>query len=297
MKIACGFFTVFLLFSCTREIPFNVNIDTKIVVNSIYSTDSVIKLRISTSGAITEPYNGSYIPFKVLVYENDQLKFDSFVSSRIVNTSIRPVESNKYKIEVATAGYNSVQATDSVPSKVRITNADFVFPIAVDEYGDYLGEAQVTFTDPGEDKNYYELLFFFKDRHFWTNFNDYPITDKVLLNEGNLDYYPSSIFFSDELINGQTYTMKIRGMVGATINSDGIKPTGELYAELRSVSKNYYLYRKYLTRHLFSKQQQDKDFYDYLYNSEPVDMYSNIENGYGIFAGYQSYVKQLRLKN
>jgi len=283
--------------SCTKEVPFDVNIDSKIVVNSIYSTDSVIKLRISTSCTITDSYNSNPLTFKVSVYENDQLKFNSLVNSGAINTNIWPNVSSKYKIEVETDGYNSVYTSDSVPSRISITKAELIFPIAVDEYGDYLGEAQVTFTDPVEYKNYYELLIRSKDMASWTSFVDYPVTDPVMLNEGDLDYYPSSIFFSDELINGQTYTIKIRDYVGATINSDGIKPTGVYYAELRSVSKNYYLYRKYLTRHLYNQQQQDKDFYEYLYNGEPVDMYSNIENGYGIFAGYQSSVSQLILKD
>ncbi len=284
-------------FSCTKQVSFDVNIDSKIVVNSIYSTDSVIKIWLSTSGTITEPYNTNPLTFQVLVYENDQLKFESLAISKNINTGIIPNVSAKYSIEVKSDGYNSVYTTDSVPSTVGITNAEYIFPIAVNEYGDHIGEAQVTFTDPAGEQNYYELVFHDDNYQYITNFIEYTITDPVILNESDLDYYPSSILFSDELINGLTYTMKVKISGGFTINSEGVKPLCYLYAELRSVSKNYYLYLKYLTRHLYSQQQQDKDFYEYLYNCEPVDMYSNIENGYGIFAGYQSSVHQLILKD
>ncbi|PKP08113.1 MAG: hypothetical protein CVU09_17410 [Bacteroidetes bacterium HGW-Bacteroidetes-4] len=278
-------------------LTFDVNIDSKIVVNSIYSDDSVINIWLSTSGIITEPYNSNPTVFLVSVYENDELRYTSQANSGKLNTHIRPNVSSKYKIEVSSNSFSSVSTTDSVPSIVGITNAEFVFPIAVDEFGDYLGEAQVTFSDPVECKNYYELLINVGVNNYFTGFMDYPITDPIILNEGDLDYYPSSIFFSDELINGQSYTLKIKVAVGVVINSEGIKPSSELYAELRSVSKNYYLYRKYLTRHLYNQQMNNKDFYDYLYNGEPVDMYSNIINGYGIFAGYQSSMSKLNLKN
>jgi len=103
------------------------------------------------------------------------------------------------------------------------------------------------------------------------------ITDPVLLNEGDIPYLPTTYFFSDELFNGQKYTLQINRDLGYGIPQKII---------LRSVSRNYYLYRKYWTRHYYNQTTDESGLRGIIYKGEAQPMYNNIENGYGIFAGY-----------
>jgi len=40
-----------------------------------------------------------------------------------------------------------------------------------------------------------------------------------------------------------------------------------------------------ITRHAYNQQFQN-EFLDFIFKGEPQNMFTNIENGYGIFAGY-----------
>ena len=98
--------------------------------------------------------------------------------------------------------------------------------------------------------------------------------------------------FSNELIEGNTYTMIINYTTGSASRSNNEGWVTNLFpvrVELRTVCFNYYK---------FIKQQ-------YLYehsNSEPIfsvgatstfNLHSNVENGYGIFAGYSSVKSEI----
>ncbi len=54
---------------------------------------------------------------------------------------------------------------------------------------------------------------------------------------------------------------------------------GKVFAELRTVSEEYYLFHTSVTR---SQGQEDGPF------TEPVTIFNNVTNGHGIFAGYNA---------
>jgi len=86
--------------------------------------------------------------------------------------------------------------------------------------------------------------------------------------------------FSDDFFNGQNYQLKITIMDwDATLDKEYI-------IELLSLNKAGYLYRRSVEDYRNSKGDPF---------SEPVLIYSNIENGFGIFAGYavDTYSHQL----
>jgi len=61
--------------------------------------------------------------------------------------------------------------------------------------------------------------------------------------------------------------------------------------EFRNISRVYYQYLKKMNRHLATigvdlDIQDENEFIDFLYMGEPVNMYTNVTNGYGIFAGF-----------
>ncbi len=267
--------------SCSKEIEMEFKNESLQVVNCIYSPKKAFEFYLSSSASIYNLYDTVNNEINLELYKNGILILDTLSTSLIIKTKIYPHSKAKYKIEISSAVFPNTLATDSLPQLVSITNLKNVFPAGVDEYGDAYGEMQVSFNDPPNEKNYYEL------HTSQYNSYDYNQTDKVLLNEGDLDYFPTSVYFSDELFDGELYTLKIIGING--FYNDATK---KYYVGLRSVSKSYYLYRKYYTRHAYN-QQVGGDFFDILYKGEPQNMYTNIENGFGIFAGYQESTREI----
>ncbi len=91
--------------------------------------------------------------------------------------------------------------------------------------------------------------------------------------------YTGKLFFSDELTEGDTlerdiyFAQKIGGSDPRVFSS-----FNSIYLKLCTISEEYYLY---------AKSYADQSFaIDYSLFVEPVSVFTNVHNGYGIFAGY-----------
>nr|MDA3823724.1 DUF4249 family protein [Bacteroidales bacterium] len=94
------------------------------------------------------------------------------------------------------------------------------------------------------------------------------------------DNYIAKLYFSDEIIDGQKYQLKLE------FEDWNASYEREYFVELISMNKAGYLYRKSVREFINSSGDPF---------SEPVLIYSNIENGFGIFAGYSTVHKSVKL--
>jgi hypothetical protein len=105
-----------------------------------------------------------------------------------------------------------------------------------------------------------------------------PVTDPILKSEG----LPVFVF-SNELIKGNEYTMTLNftnGSFSSSGDGEWVADTHPTILELRSISYDYYRYAK--QRYLY-----ESTFEPEFGKSNPrFSLYSNIDKGYGIFAGY-----------
>jgi len=118
--------------------------------------------------------------------------------------------------------------------------------------------------------------------HFETNepstFVDVPL----------LSYYGSNaIIFDDAVFNGKKHLLKIYSEDIRVAKSDLSKKDVPVYIYFRSINKELYNY--YLSMKKYN-EVQDNPF------SEPVNVYSNIKNGYGIFGGSAMTLDSVVLK-
>ena len=282
-----------LVFSigCSKDVEIDLENTKALVLNSVFKPNEPFAFRISITASLFNNYDSLNENLHFSLFEEDKLVIDSILQSSILETYLMPIPGKKYTVEVKSDNFPSIKATDSIPNLVPIDTAYMIFPAGVDEFGGYKAEACISFTDPAKETNYYELLIstFPGEINSWQI--EYETNDPVLLSEGDQDYHPTTFFFSDELFNGKQYTIKIKGGIAYQIQKDIIKPN-PLYATLRSVSRTYYKYRKYYTRHAFNQQFQN-EFLDLIFKGEPQNMYTNVENGYGIFAGYCETTREL----
>ncbi len=297
-----------LIFACREPIDISVpNEEKKIVLNGFLTADSSVRIHLSKSIGILE--TNKQIEFlknaNVQLYENgnfiEQLQYDT--NGYYVGNTLPQINGN-YKITANASPLNPVDAE----TKILPAPAPFEFQVHPkieervqtwynEETGQpfdttikHLGELEVelSINDPANENNIYFLTFtIFADRyeHFPPDFE--PVfmgKDELCLNydSENLPwenwYYSRDLegcVFSDNLFNGSVYKIKTR------IFSEQYSETEELidtvFINLYSVNEDFF---QYVTS--YSK-------YEDAYGnplSEPVNVFSNINGGFGIFSGF-----------
>lgn len=248
----------------------------------LFTPDSLLRVLISESSGILDDSLCLIQNARVVVLENgllyDSLRYDTagwYVSVK------KPQTGFIYELKVAINGKAECTASDVIPQKIMILSAQYRDSAVYDVDG-YNAEVSVSFADMVNQKNYYEL---FLNQVYYDTEGELicepiacpgeKITDNVLKNEGLLDYSPATFVFSDELINGATHEIKLY------FKRRDVTGPSKMVVVLRSISESMYNYQKKWTLHLNNQQSN-------LWNGagNPVPMYSNIANGYGIFAGY-----------
>lgn len=177
---------------------------------------------------------------------------------------IKPEIGIEYVLKASAPSYDPIEATDYVPIPVQIESVDY--DISSNPF-----KFTIHFTDPLETKNYYQVQLLtpvaegnsFLTQVWWES-NDLLFQD---LGGGD----PNISLFDDALISGESYSLKLKAY------PHSVEPLRQIYVSLLSVSESYYNYMK------SSKNQDDKGDNPF---STPVQVYNNIENGLGIFAGY-----------
>lgn len=277
-------FGLFGNYSCTREV--NIEIpehEPKPVLNCLFKKDSAFKVYLGTSAPILEEPipisdgeeiklfgNNSFI--ESLVWENDK-----YVSSNKAQANV------EYRIEWEKDG-NTISSSDFTPEQNPIESASFRDSIAFDEFGDKYSECAIVFSDNPHQKNYYEISFFihyiFEGENITRGTRLFS-SDPIINAEGLDEFEPPFVIFSDEMINGQTYELKINYYP----YRQAPETDYSLIVKFRSVSENYYNYSKALLTHRFYQESN-------IWNGfgSPVPMFTNIDGGYGIFAGFSEVV-------
>jgi hypothetical protein len=164
-----------------------------------------------------------------------------------------------YTLHASAPGLEAIEATDSIPTPVQIQRVEVNF-------GANIENITVHFSDPPGIKNYYQIGILQEIQGIpGMTFPVYFETDDLIFeSQGGID--EEEAFFDDSLISGQDYGLRLRIYPQ--------EPIGELYVLLLSVSESYYRYME------STKDLDDNPFV------EPMRAFSNIANGFGIFAGY-----------
>lgn len=221
-----------------------------------------------------------------------------------------------YKLEVSHPDYETVTSETYIPEKVKIISySSEEVTENRNGYDQKLQTFKINFKDPEGEKNYYRLSIRIFSGSWMPNYDDKSDTAGVILlidqevghiesndrllnpdQEDANDFLfgsPTNRYnlFTDEFIDGQEHELEFsinknnsRGYYGgygdSKINSDTIPGEFNWYTiSLQSITKEAYLYM----RASYAQHWYGDDFF-----SEPVQAYSNVENGVGIFAGYSS---------
>ncbi|MEO1517197.1 MAG: DUF4249 domain-containing protein [Bacteroidota bacterium] len=293
--------------SCERVVDLGIEEEqSRLVVLCNFEPDSLFKLSVSRSRSALSGDPLEYIDNAAVgIYDGEQLLEelvlveDPLLGRNIYTTQqLRPKEGQNYTVQVKALGLTDVSATDVVPAAVPVTSFEIIGnpvprPITPDQQTFQVTfRMRVSFRDVPGERNFYHLNFFYKDIDFTIDGEDTLrqetglVIPLILDNTPNslpyLSHFSKGILVDDERSDGQLMTFEFEG-VTRPVGVDEIFDF--LFVELRSGSEAYYNYHSSLT---LQSQNTDTVF------SEPIILFNNISEGYGIFAGYNTAIDSVK---
>ncbi|WP_107040342.1 DUF4249 domain-containing protein [Brumimicrobium mesophilum] len=283
-----AFYTLILstfLSSCIKEVNLNLDkLPQKVVVNGLICPDSLFKVHVTLTSTMQGEKelidNATIKVFKDGVYFSTL----GFIGDGWYQGYYATPEIN-YKIEVNVPGFETVWAETSIPKYPDIIDAYYEKANSTpDEIGYFHVKTTIIFQDNPNQHNYYQT-----ERVY--TFSDQPKEiDASLLTDSELDYNPPFLFFSDALFNGEIKSLTAMGggSISQSLGGGTTYYQSDYTREFGPVSKEYYLGIRSWTQHYYNQSNSSgiNDPFIVLFKGEPTEMYSNVQGGYGVFAGY-----------
>ena len=282
--------SIVFLSSCELVVDVDVPYDgQKIVVNAVQHPDSLWGVSLSGTKYILEPgYAYDPINFADVVIHKPDGSTEKLIErgDGYYFGSTRPLPGNNYRITVDRENYQSVEGEMKMPSVVDIIEVEWDSAHAEDgSGGGVIRNGQrldvpftIKFADPVSESNYYSVkvvLYVIRE------YNRYP--DNVTVIDTMQSYAQTYIRdpsistddqseFSDKTFDGKTVTLPF--VAEMQIWDWGTHYKTEVW--LMNASEDFFKYTK--TMRLQSEVSGDPF-------AQPVQVYSNMSNGFGIFSG------------
>jgi len=274
--------------SCKKVIEIDLPLsDSKVVVNSFFTDNSQIKVHLSKSIGVLDNQIPDCNDATVLLL-NDNVIIDTFYVARgYYYSHLKADRGKEYSLIITVPDMDSVLCGDFIPEKTIIQSYTFTDSVMTDEDGFSINELQLDFTDL-TGPNYYEVELSAESVSqnqinklgVWFKKN----SDPIIISTGLLDYNPKTLIFTDKMFDGKSCSVKVYFAVQTVVSEYTLKII------FRSISESYFNYKEKQFAYLFSLES---DIFSGM--SEPIQLYSNITGGYGIFAGYSSDEKVINV--
>lgn len=294
-----------LFVACTKESNISTDAGLRLlVVNCLFTPDSVWTVYLARTKALKDT-TSSWISDAVV-----EISADGQLLERLVPLSpgcyvgkTKPSVGVEYTLRAAAPGLPEVIGKDRIPAPVLLTDATAGYKQSSEPHCDPSCTTMgIRFADPPQETNFYEVEVYryhkplgsaVAELEYLLGYTEQggagfgTSTDPVLLSEGDLEYEPSTPFFSDKLFNGDatanvTFDLSGRAQFGG----------GGLGAivRLRSVSEQYYAFRKSWTRHRNRQwiSANGGNAPGFLFYPPPLALVSTVKGGLGVFAGFSS---------
>jgi hypothetical protein len=274
-----------LLSACDIIVDVDVPIESaKITLNSVFIQDSTWKLQLMLNRHILDETDFKAVDDAQVIILDSGFPIDTLANhgNGLYAGDARAVAGRTYEAKVNSPAYGSVSGKSYVPMPVEIRNVSIVKsegprPETI--------KIDITYemTDRPDEVNYYQLVLFserkYQDRvtgeEKTTTFT-VPLESKDLKIANAISRPNEGLFFKDDLFDGESISINLESVYFRNEND-----TTKLMLYLRTLSAEYYHYQ--VTSHLQERTSNDPF-------AQPVSVYNNIENGFGIFGGMSSSV-------
>lgn len=276
-QIIIGAVISLMFASCTKEYDINsLGFKRSLVVNALFNQNDSLVVNVSASIAVNE--NGVPSPItnaNVELFEDGiQVAALSYhPPSRNYFTNYKPKPGKKYRIVANAPNLGTATGESFIPSAVNGNNPYWRDSTGFDSAGFPSGTLYLNIIDNSAEKNYYRISLFYYD----------PLTaewkvlgiesDDVLVNDRSAEVKSGGVIISDQTFNGKSRNIAFTTPFGFT------GQTPKFMVKLESLTNEYYQYFRSI---------QEYDISSGLFE-EPTLVFTNIQNGLGIFAG--SHIK------
>lgn len=267
---------IIIMAACEKESRIDIPYDgDKVVMNSLIQPDSLIYIRVTKSkpvkesgnlrfpelqgAVVTLQENGNTLPAPQWTVINGK---GYYVSQGVARAGAR------YTLNVSYTGLASVVAIDSTPAKAEIRDG-FAQKTS--------NRVRFSLKDNAAERNYYRIRVYNADtvdgvivplKQDTVKFRLDPSYNNNFIDIIGNAYY-SEVLLTDERINGKDVLFVLQTSKEITAS--------HMIVEVSGLTRGAY---KYLDG-TYSQRLEDRlDF-----SIDPVNIYSNVENGYGIVAG------------
>ncbi len=177
-------------------------------------------------------------------------------------------QGEKFTLQVIHPEYGTASASQTMPSKPVITQPVYKPSAGYNDYGGDFSTLRFDIVDPAGEENFYQVRAWLKGEDGRQYYLDLDTDDPLF--QPSYGYY--ALLLQDKTFDGDSYTVQLKFNDYVNDPAENVR----IFVEVRSVSKDYYLYARTLEK---AEEAEDIGFF-----VEPVQVYDNIENGYGIFA-------------
>ncbi|PIF06628.1 MAG: hypothetical protein CSA36_00560 [Draconibacterium sp.] len=275
-----------LVISCEKEVILDFKHQPKICLNGLLSPDSIISVRLTLSHGLDS--FDTFVPVMgavVKIYEEEMLM--GVLSSKgkgYYSLNKKPVEGRSYTITAKADNLPAVTATTTLPLKPIVEFQK--------ETTGYLGndstmvefDLEVQIKDkPGENYYWISKNWIIQNRSYGGPIQEVntPYLDsfnKITDTEARYGYTLFlGVRLTDEGFDGQSLNFNIPGFF------ENIPYRYTKSVQIINADKHY---DKYMKSSIINRMKETSDLPFY----EPIQIYSNIENGYGIFGSYASTI-------
>ncbi|WP_169736018.1 DUF4249 domain-containing protein [Crocinitomix catalasitica] len=280
--------------SCEKEIPFKEEESaSRLVVQAeLTQADTNYCLVSQSVSILSNDFSAKTLSnAKVEIFEND-VKLGEFVEYNPLtrpgvyyysNLVLTPL--TNYKLVVSHPDFESAESSFTMPSKAN----DIEYSYEISERGTDL---HVAFTDQANEINNYGISVYYTGT---STYYDYELEDSIEVTYDDYFICTQETFFDNTAnINGKFCGLELlfddKNKDGSRISftlEKGVGSGDTLNIQLNSYSEGIIKHRLSLDKYW----QTEGNFF-----AEPVQVYSNFTNGFGIFGGYWSYEKELVLE-
>ena len=316
-SIFCCLAFLFALSSCEQVIEPDLPEHTpRLVLHAFFTADGIWTAYVGRSSGILDSrplHERSVADASVELLAGDrvieEMKFLDAARGYVFEDSTLEA-GETYSLQVSAPGFATIRATDAIPRPVPTSILSYRTNTSARSESEIRGEFSIKLEiqDPPSEANYYQISVYqvSTGRGAWRYEEILSTKDPSIIADNGVDESPveegafsgEALYFKDTLFDGRTHEIELTydGVLvlredmaqEEEVAEDGQEPAKQkTYLQVLYISAAYYEYLKTARLHDYTR---DNPF------AEPLSVYSNVEDGYGIFAGYSSQTFELVLE-
>lgn len=255
-------------------------------INAILVSGRTIDLQISLAEKIDTTFLHLVDDAEVSLYKDGEyVEMLNKQGSGIYRSSLTATPESTFECEILMDGYGKISCLDSLPEYPSIAILDQTNKAGINDEGFYTSSITFSLWEDPARENYYEILLTLKEDENERNLPVFNSDYQFLLNEGIEPFSTPTLLFSDQLMNSGMLKLILHydPMFHSGGSNSQFFPEHTLILDVRSISSDYYHFKKQF--YLYERNRYP-EFVEGVVSPFPI--YSNVENGLGIFAGYSN---------